>query len=287
MSLELISSAKVAGGEHRQYSFASKALQSTTRFAIFLPPNISKSNPVPVMYWLSGLTCTDENFMQKAGAFHIAARLGIAIVAPDTSPRGDSVPDDVDASYDFGLGAGFYLNATQSPWSTHYHMYDFVVSELPELIEANFPVTQKRAISGHSMGGHGALMIALRNPDRFSSATAFSPITHPVKVPWGQKAFSNYLGEDLNAWLKYDTCHLMEKFDATPVPMLVDQGDKDDFLHTQLKPELLVQAAQLRGYPLELRMQSGYDHSYYFISTFIEDHIRFHAKHWMGTSNFI
>lgn len=283
MELENVSSSKVAGGWHKQYTFESLALNSQTRFAIFLPPNASKETPVPVMYWLSGLTCTDENFMQKAGAFQVAARLGIAIVAPDTSPRGKGVPDDVDGSYDFGLGAGFYVNATQPPWNRHYKMYDFVVDELPKVIETHFPVSDKRAISGHSMGGHGALMIALRNPERYSSASAFSPITNPTKVPWGQKAFSNYLGSNKEVWEQYDTCKLMRHFSGTPVPMLVEQGDKDDFLHTQLKPENLMTTAEYVNYPLEIRFQEGYDHSYFFIATFIEDHIRFHAKNWMKT----
>jgi len=281
MELENVSSSKVAGGWHKQYRFESEVLNCKTRFAIFLPPNASRETPVPVMYWLSGLTCTDENFMQKAGAFQVAARLGIAIVTPDTSPRGENVPDDVDGSYDFGLGAGFYVNATQAPWNIHYQMYDFIVQELPKVIENHFPVSDKRAISGHSMGGHGALMIALRNPERYSSVSAFSPITNPIKVPWGQKAFSNYLGENKENWEQYDSCKLMKNFSGIPVPMLVEQGDKDDFLHTQLKPENLITTAEYENYPLELRIQEGYDHSYFFIATFIEDHIRFHAKNWM------
>lgn len=281
MSIENISQAKVAGGWHKQYTFQSTALNGTTRFAIFLPPTASADNPVPVMYWLSGLTCTDENFMQKAAAFHCAAKLGVAIVAPDTSPRGSDVPDDADGAYDFGLGAGFYINATQSPWDKHYKMYDFVVNELPSVIEANFPVSSKRAISGHSMGGHGALMIALRNPERYSSVSAFSPITNPTTVPWGQKAFSHYLGNNRDSWKQYDSALLMTSFEGEAVPALIDQGDKDNFLHTQLKPDALVNAAKKAGYPLELRMQAGYDHSYFFISSFIADHIQFHVDHWM------
>ncbi|OED40923.1 S-formylglutathione hydrolase [Endozoicomonas sp. (ex Bugula neritina AB1)] len=280
MSLENISQAKVFGGWHKQYTFNSSTLNSKTRFAIFLPPQATNHTPVPVMYWLSGLTCTDENFMQKAGAFDAAASLGIAIVAPDTSPRGEGVPDDAEAVYDCGLGAGFYVNATQSPWKQHYNMYDFIVHELPELIEANFPVTSQRAISGHSMGGHGALMIALRNAERYSSVTAFSPISNPTQVPWGQKAFSNYLGNNREEWKKYDTCELLESFTGEGVPALVDQGDKDGFLENQLKPATLKESARKAGYPLELRMQPGYDHSYFFISSFIEDHLCFHAKHF-------
>ncbi|MGF1842823.1 S-formylglutathione hydrolase [Vibrio clamense] len=278
MTIENISQAKVAGGWHKQYTHTSEALSCTMRFAIFLPPNASKENPVPVLYWLSGLTCTDENFMQKAGAFKAAAELGIAIVAPDTSPRGESVPDDPEGAYDFGLGAGFYLNATQAPWDEHYHMYDYVNSELPALIEANFPVSSVKSISGHSMGGHGALTIALNNPESYRSISAFSPISNPTKAPWGQKAFSHYLGSDATTWKKYDAVELL-KSQRSPVPILVDQGEADGFLIEQLMPERLSAAAQKHGSELELRMQPGYDHSYYFISSFIDDHLRFHAVH--------
>lgn len=281
MNLENISSAKVSDGWHKQYTFDSKALNSKTRFAVFIPPNASKDTPAPVLYWLSGLTCSDENFMQKAGAFRIAARLGIVLVAPDTSPRGEGVPDDAEGSYDFGLGAGFYVNATQPPWDKHYQMYDFIVHELPTVIEEHFPVSDKRAISGHSMGGHGALTIALRNPDRYTSVSAFSPIANPIRSPWGQKAFSHYLGDNREEWDKYDTCRLLGQYESGGIPALVDQGDRDEFLHTQLKPDHLAEAVKKSGYPLELRIQEGYDHSYYFISSFIEEHIRFHTKHWM------
>jgi len=246
------------------------------RFAVYLPPQASNMRKVPVMYWLSGLTCTDENFMQKAGAQRIAAELGIAIVAPDTSPRGEGVPDDVNQAYDFGLGAGFYVNATQAPWNTHYQMYDYVVNELPALIEANFPVTQERVISGHSMGGHGALVMALRNPERYRSVTAFSPISNPINCPWGQKALQNYLGKDKATWQEYDASLLMAKAE-TFVPAMVEQGKDDSFLDEQLKPNMLTAAAEKKGYPLTLEMHDGYDHSYYFIATFIEKHMRFHA----------
>lgn len=278
MTIENISQAKVAGGWHKQYTHTSEALSCTMRFAIFLPPNASKENPVPVLYWLSGLTCTDENFMQKAGAFKAAAELGIAIVAPDTSPRGESVPDDPEGAYDFGLGAGFYLNATQAPWDEHYHMYDYVNSELPALIEANFPVSSVKSISGHSMGGHGALTIALNNPESYRSISAFSPISNPTKAPWGQKAFNHYLGSDATTWKKYDAVELL-KSQRSPVPILVDQGEADGFLIEQLMPERLSAAAQKHDSELELRMQPGYDHSYYFISSFIDDHLRFHAAY--------
>jgi S-formylglutathione hydrolase len=277
MTIESISSTKAFGGWHKQYSHQSSTLNCTMRFAIYLPPQ-AESQKVPVLYWLSGLTCTDENFMQKAGAQRIAAELGMAIVAPDTSPRGEGVADDTDGAYDFGLGAGFYLNATKPPFSQHYQMYDYVVNELPALIEAHFPVTEQRSISGHSMGGHGALTIGLKNPHRYNSLSAFSPICHPMDCPWGIKAFRGYLGDDQQQWQQYDSSELMANSQQF-VPTLVDQGSNDSFLDEQLKPQALVQVAKDKGYPLELRMQPGYDHSYYFIATFIEDHLRFHAKH--------
>ena len=276
MTIQHISSNKSFGGWHKQYSHRSEVLNCEMRFAIYLPPQASSSHKVPVLYWLSGLTCTDENFMQKAGAQRLAAELGMAIVAPDTSPRGEQVADDPDQAYDLGLGAGFYVNATQSPWNTHYRMYDYVVSELPALIEAHFPVTELRAISGHSMGGHGALTIAMRHPERYRSVSAFSPICNPVDCPWGQKAFGAYLGPDVEAWRVHDASELMAR--ATDfVPALVDQGLDDSFLAEQLKPEALVSAAEASGYPLELRRHAGYDHSYYFIASFIEEHLKFHA----------
>ncbi|MGF1784753.1 S-formylglutathione hydrolase [Photobacterium swingsii] len=278
MTLENISANKSFGGWHKQYTHRSTALNCDMRFAIFLPPQIAQGQQVPVLYWLSGLTCTDENFMQKAGAQRLAAELGMAIVAPDTSPRGEDVPDDAEGSYDFGLGAGFYVNATEAPWHRHYRMYDYVVSELPALIEANFPVTSQRAISGHSMGGHGALTIGLKNPERYRSISAFSPITNPINCPWGQKAFTGYLGTNQDDWAQYDTTELM-KTSQVHLPALVDQGTQDNFLAEQLKPQALLDAAEQVGYPLELRMQEGFDHSYYFISSFIDDHLRFHAKH--------
>ena len=294
MDLELVSSQRVFAGEHKQFKHFSKSLNCDMRFAIFLPPqlvlNKQKDKKVPVLYWLSGLTCTDENFMQKAGAFRKAAELGIAIVAPDTSPRGEGVADDENGAYDLGLGAGFYLNATEKPWADHYQMYNYVVEELPALIEANFPVSDKRAISGHSMGGRGALTISLRNPERYQSASAFSPICHPTECPWGQKAFTAYLGggqaaEDQSSWQQYDASLLMAQvFDkAKQVPTLVDQGSADTFLAEQLKPEALEMAAQLSNYPLQLNMREGYDHSYFFISSFIEQHLEFHAQQLLKT----
>lgn len=279
MSIENLSSNKSFGGWHKQYSHVSSTLNCTMRFAIFLPPQASTGAKVPVLYWLSGLTCTDENFMQKASAQRLAAELGIAIVAPDTSPRGEDVADD--DGYDLGKGAGFYVNATQAPWNRHYQMYDYVVNELPKLIESMFPVSDQRSIAGHSMGGHGALVIALRNAERYQSVSAFSPITNPMNCPWGQKAFTAYLGSDTSTWREYDASLLMRDAQQQ-VPALVDQGEADNFLVEQLKPEVLVAAASASDYPLELRSHEGYDHSYYFIASFIEDHLRFHAKHLQG-----
>lgn len=275
-SLVNISNTKSFGGWHKQYSHQSQVLNCTMQFAIYLPPQVSDGTKVPVLYWLSGLTCTDENFMQKAGALRIAAELGIAIVAPDTSPRGDNVAND--DSYDLGQGAGFYVNATQAPWNRHYHMYDYVVNELPALIEATFPVSNKRSISGHSMGGHGALTIAMKNPQRYCSMSAFSPISNPINCPWGQKAFTAYLGSNQDNWRRYDASELMKK--ATEfIPVKVDQGEADSFLQEQLQPETLVSAAKKSHYPLTLQLHEGYDHSYYFIASFIEEHLRFHATY--------
>ena len=276
--MQLNSDIKSFGGQQRQYTHQSHALSCDMTFSIYLPPQ-AELGPVPVLYWLSGLTCTDQNFVTKAGAQAFAAAHGIAIVCPDTSPRGDKVPDDPDGAWDFGLGAGFYLNATQSPWSTNYQMYEYVVNELPAIIEPNFPVdSQRQAISGHSMGGHGALTIALKNPTRFRSASAFSPIVAPTQCPWGEKAFTHYLGGDRNDWRQYDACALLGTA-TNQLPILVDQGTCDDFLETQLKTELLVEAAQTAEYPIQVRMQDGYDHSYFFIASFIGEHIAFHAEH--------
>lgn len=265
------------GGRQEVWSHRSATLGCDMKFAIYLPPQTASQGPrgrVPVLYWLSGLTCTEQNFITKAGAQRYAAEHGVALVAPDTSPRGEGVPND--DAYDLGQGAGFYLNATQQPWAQYFRMYDYVVNELPKLIEANFPVTDARGISGHSMGGHGALMIALRNPGRYKSVSAFSPIVAPSQVPWGDKAFRNYLGDDRDAWKAHDTTELIAG--ATErLPLLVDQGDADEFLCSQLKPELLQAACDKAEHPLSLRMQPGHDHSYYFIATFIGDHIAHHA----------
>jgi len=278
IDIEELSANRSFEGWNKQYRHTSSSLNCDMRFAIYLPPQASNSNKVPVLYWLSGLTCTDENFMQKAGAQRIAAELGIAIVAPDTSPRGDNVPDDPNNAYDFGLGAGFYLNATKAPWNTHYHMYDYVLDELPKVIEKHFPVNNKRAISGHSMGGHGALVIGMRNPEQYTSISAFSPICNPSNCGWGEKAFTGYLGDDRKTWEQYDASILMQATQSR-TPILVDQGLDDNFLGQQLKPEMLELSAKANNYPLTLQQHEGYDHSYFFIASFIEQHLQFHWKH--------
>ena len=277
MTLECVERRACFGGWQDVYRHESAALGCTMQFAIYLPPQ-AQHGKVPVLYWLSGLTCNEQNFITKAGAQRYAAEHGIAIVCPDTSPRGDAVADA--DGYDIGKGAGFYVNATQAPWAAHYQMHDYVVHELPALIEANFPVTSARAISGHSMGGHGALTIALRNLSRYRSVSAFSPIVSPSQVPWGQKAFTHYLGEDVEKWQAWDSCALMLASKAEEaIPTLIDQGDADQFLAGQLQPAVLAEAARQKDWPLTLRIQPGYDHSYYFIASFIEDHLRFHAEH--------
>ena len=273
--MEVISTTATFGGEIRRVRHWSEACNCDMTFSMFLPPQ-ARQSPVPVLYWLSGLTCTDENFMIKAGAQRTAAELGIAIACPDTSPRGTELPGEHD-DWDFGSGAGFYVNATQEPWSRNYRMYDYVTEELPSLINAHFPVTDRCGISGHSMGGHGALVCYLRNPGRYHSVSAFAPICHPSDCGWGQKALSNYLGDDRNDWVEYDAALLIG--DAREkLPLLIDQGTEDEWLSDQLKPGALEQACIASHYPLELRMQEGYDHGYYFVSTFIEDHLRHHAR---------
>lgn len=277
----LLATSRCFDGEQRRYEHDSAVLNCSMKFSVFLPPQalLEKPQRVPVLYWLSGLTCTDENFVHKAGAQRIAAALGMAIVIPDTSPRGDEVPRASDKAWDLGLGAGFYVNATQQPWSTHYQMYDYVVNELPALVEANLPLDAgRRALSGHSMGGHGALVVALRNPGRYRSVSAFAPIVAPSRSPWGCKAFGNYLGSDERAWAQYDATALLRQAQQR-LPMLIDQGEADAFLQEQLQPELLLQAGRDCEYPIQYRSRPGYDHSYYFIATFIEEHLRFHAAH--------
>lgn len=261
------------GGWQDVYQHQSEVLGCAMTFAVFLPPQAETAR-LPVLYWLSGLTCTEQNFITKAGAQRYAAEHGLILVAPDTSPRGEAVADD--PAYDLGQGAGFYLNASQAPWADHYRMYDYVTQELPALIEAQFPATDARAISGHSMGGHGALTIALKNPGRYRSVSAFSPITAPSRAPWGEKAFTAYLGVNRAAWAEWDACELIAA--ATErLPLLIEQGEADEFLASQLKPELLEAACRATGHPLTIHRRPGYDHSYYFIASFIGDHIAHHA----------
>ena len=272
----LVASYRCFDGTQNQYTHQSAVLNCEMRFSIYLPPIALSGTPVPVIYWLSGLTCSDENFVQKAGAQRIAAEFGLAIVTPDTSPRGDTVAND--EVYDLGQGAGFYLNATQAPWDSHFNMYDYVRNELPTLITTHFPVTGETAISGHSMGGHGALTLAMRNPGQYRSVSAFSPICHPTQCPWGQKAFSHYLGDNRADWEQYDAVLIMRSGGAK-LPMLVDQGTADNFLEEQLNTEALIATVQDTAYPAQIRYQPGYDHSYFFIATFIEEHLRFHHQH--------
>lgn len=274
-SLTEVATNRSFAGWHRRFRHESPTLQCQMIFAVYLPPQ-AEHTTVPALYWLSGLTCTDENFMQKAGAQRLAAELGIALVVPDTSPRGQNVPGDPDGAWDFGHGAGFYLNATQPPWATNYRMHDYVVHELPELLESALPIDGRRGVSGHSMGGHGALVCALRNPGHYRSVSAFAPICQPSACPWGEKAFLRYLGDDRQAWREWDACELIAKA-GERLPLLVDQGEADAFLDVQLHPEALEQACAASGHPLCLRRHPGYDHSYYFIASFIDDHLRYHA----------
>ncbi|MGN6579204.1 MAG: S-formylglutathione hydrolase [Bordetella sp.] len=263
------------GGSQQVWKHASSTLGCEMRFGIYLPEAALRGEACPVLYWLSGLTCTEQNFITKAGAQEHAARHGLIVVAPDTSPRGAQVADD--AAYDLGQGAGFYLNATQQPWAAHYRMYDYVVDELPGLIEAAFPATDRRAVSGHSMGGHGALVVALRNPGRYRSVSAFAPIVAPSRVPWGRKAFSAYLGIDMKAWEQYDATELI-KHASERLPLWIDQGEGDEFLASQLQPRLLQAAGEAAGHPVHLALRPGYDHSYYFVASFIGEHIARHAQ---------
>ncbi|GAB5415224.1 MAG: S-formylglutathione hydrolase [Congregibacter sp.] len=291
--MEVVADIACFGGRQLRLSHHSTSLKCDMHFSLFLPPGASengsdrssdhssdKSNSIPMLTWLSGLTCTDENFVQKAGAQRVAAALGVAVLAPDTSPRGEEVPDDEDGAWDMGLGAGFYVNATQEPWSANYQMYDYVVDELPAVVAEHYAVDLSRhAISGHSMGGHGALTIALRNPDRYTSVSALAPICSPLHCPWGHKALSAYLGADRSAWAQHDSCELI-RATVPAMPMLVDQGTADSFLEEQLKTHLLESALRDSGCKATVRMQEGYDHSYFFISSFIEDHLSFHAQYW-------
>ena len=264
------------GGRQEVWQHASATLGCTMRFGVFLPPAALQGRACPVLYWLSGLTCTEQNFITKAGVQAHAAQHGLIVVAPDTSPRGAAVADD--PAYDLGQGAGFYLNATQAPWAPHFRMEDYVVDELPALVQQHFPASDRRGLSGHSMGGHGALTLALRHPGRYASVSAFSPIAAPGQVPWGQKALAAYLGEDRAAWAAHDAVALIAQARAERLPLLVDQGEADEFLATQLRPELLRAACEAAGHPLTLRLQPGYDHSYYFVASFLAEHVAHHAR---------
>ena len=270
--LETLSEQRCFGGVQGIYRHQSVATHTPMRFAVFVPPG---EGPFASLWFLAGLTCTEENFAIKAGAQRAAVEHGLILVAPDTSPRGDDVPDD--DAYDFGKGAGFYVDATEPPWSANFRMRSYIENELPAVVAAHFPTDMARqGITGHSMGGHGALTMALRNPERFKSVSAFAPIVSPLDCPWGEKALTGYIGTDRAAWRAYDACALIA--DGARVPdILVDQGDADQFLAKQLKPQLLAQACRDAGIDLTLRLQPGYDHSYYFISTFIADHIAWHA----------
>lgn len=280
MSLELVSTSRCFDGTQGVYSHKSETLKCDMRFGVYLPP-ASVSQPVPAVFWLSGLTCTEENFITKAAAQHAASALGIAIIAPDTSPRGAEIPND--DAYDFGQGAGFYVDATQEPWSRNFRMYSYLVGELPELVASHFAVDPTRlGISGHSMGGHGALTIGLRNPTLFRTISAFSPICAPSQCPWGERALTGYLGDDRSQWAKYDATQLIAEIGWSGSEILVDQGEADEFLETQLKPDLLVEAAARGDVPLRLRRRAGYDHSYFFISTFIASHLEHHARYLLA-----
>jgi S-formylglutathione hydrolase len=282
-AFEVISQQKCFEGTVGFYRHESTSTASAMRFSVFVPKE-GRTGRVPVLYYLAGLTCTEETFMIKAGAQRVAAELGLMLVAPDTSPRGLNLPGDTE-SWDFGVGAGFYVDATQEPWSKQYRMYTYVTQELRELIEAQFPADPARTgIFGHSMGGHGALTLGLRNPGIYKSISAFAPISAPKQVPWGQKAFNGYLGPDTGQWSQYDATEIVSGLEDAPrrPPLLIDQGLADQFLEKQLPQHLFEAAAKQVGYPLTLRRHAGYDHGYYFISTFMEDHLRHHAKFLTG-----
>ena len=273
--VKTISEHKCFGGVQGFYAHASTEIGLEMKFSVFQPPQV-KSGKVPVIYYLAGLTCTEETFMIKAGAQRLAAELGLMLVAPDTSPRGANVPGETE-SWDFGVGAGFYVDATREPWSKHYRMYSYVTRELPALIAGKFPADASRqGIFGHSMGGHGALICALKNPGQYRSVSAFAPIAAPMRCPWGKKAFRGYIGDDHAAWQAYDASELVKQMQV-PATILVDQGLADKFLPDQLYPEVFEAACKASGQALMLRRQEGYDHGYYFISTFMEDHLRHHA----------
>lgn len=273
--LELINEQRAFAGMQKRYQHQSQVTNGLMTFSIYLPEKAIHGEACPVLYWLSGLTCTDENFVSKAGAQRVANECGLIIVCPDTSPRGEGVSDR--EQYDLGQGAGFYVNATEAPWASHFKMYDYVSKELPSLIAKEFPVTDKCSISGHSMGGHGALTIGLRNPSQYYAISAFAPICHPSDCPWGTAAFNTYLGSDKQNWEKYDSVALMQQVDHCP-PIMISQGAKDEFLEHQLKPQSLLDVANEKGFTVNYELHKGYDHSYFFIASFIESHLRFHHR---------
>ncbi len=273
--MQQLSNNRIFDGQQLVYQHNSDCCKSSMRFSIYLP-DLSRQAPCPALFWLSGLTCTEQNFTVKAGAQRVASELGLIVIAPDTSPRGD-IADDPDA-YDLGKGAGFYVDATQPPWADNYQMHTYIAAELPALIQQHFSVDAERlGVFGHSMGGHGALTMHLRYPEVFKSVSAFAPIVAPARVPWGRKVLTAYLGKDEQQWYQYDACRLVRQ-NQTEAEILIDQGSADEFLMEQLQPELFTAACQAAGQPVQLRMQQGYDHSYYFITSFIEDHLRHHAR---------
>ncbi|BBM87026.1 S-formylglutathione hydrolase [Candidatus Uabimicrobium amorphum] len=276
------SSKSCFGGKVEFYKHSSSSCNCEMSFSIFIPQEASTENKLPVLYWLSGLECTEKNFMEKSGAQRCAAENSVIIVAPDTSPRGCNIEGE-DESWDFGSSAGFYVNATQEKWKNHYNMYDYVVTELPKVIAANFPVNDKKSISGHSMGGHGAMMIAIRNPEEYYSVSAFAPICAPSLCPWGEKAFGGYLGDDKNTWKMYDSNCLVETA-TQKIPILIEMGACDPFRETQLHLETFHETCQKHEYPLTANIHEGYDHSYYFVASFIEKHIEYHAQHLRSLS---
>ncbi len=278
--IKLLEEHRVFDGVQYKYSHHSELADGPMTFSLFLPNKEQFPEP-PLLWWLSGLTCTDDNFTHKAGAQRAAARLGIAMIMPDTSPRGREIANSDD--YDLGQGAGFYLNATKEPWASHYQMYDYITEELTAIVREEFQLTGPEFISGHSMGGHGALVIGLRNPERFHSISAFAPVVNPSQVPWGIKAFENYLGTDKKAWAEWDAVELMKHYSGKKTPILIDQGDADPFYKKELEPDKLDKVAKEKNHPLTVRIQSGHDHSYYTIATFIEEHLEFHMNQLKNT----
>ncbi|XP_050517365.1 S-formylglutathione hydrolase [Diabrotica virgifera virgifera] len=284
MPLTEEASNKIFGGYQKIFSHTSKEVGTKMRFGVYLPPQVEEGKKLPVIYWLSGLTCSENNFIEKAGAQRYAAEYGIIIVNPDTSPRGLNLPGDSD-SWDFGVAAGFYVDATQEPWKTNYRMFSYVTSELPKLVNENFPVAEgQQSIMGHSMGGHGALISALKNPGLYKSVSSFAAISNPTKCPWGVKAFSGYMGpEEGCSWTDWDATELVKKYNGPPLELLLDQGLEDNFLKSeQLLPENLVQACKSSGVPVILKKREGYNHSYFYIASFIGEHIKYHAEHLLS-----